>query len=59
MGITHRSVWVADMFLRYGTAPIPQTGHPYIQFDKLEFNASIPLSIPFLPYYHLHFQIGC
>ena len=27
MGITHRSAWVADMYLRYGTAPIPQTGH--------------------------------
>ena len=27
MGITHRSAWVADMCLRYGTVPIPQTGH--------------------------------
>ena len=24
------------MYLRYGDAPILQTDHPYIQFDKLE-----------------------
>ena len=37
MGISYRSVWAADKYLRYGIAPIPQTDHPYIQFDKLEF----------------------
>ena len=36
MGISYRSVWAADKYLRYGIAPIPQTDHPYIQFDKLE-----------------------
>ena len=45
MGISYRSVWAADKYLRYGIAPIPQTDHPYIQFDKLEF---IFLK-PFLP----------
>ena len=35
-GISYRSVWEADKYLRYGDAPIPQTDHPYIQFDKLE-----------------------
>ena len=36
-GISYRSVWEADKYLRYGDAPIPQTDHPYIQFDKSEF----------------------
>ena len=37
MRISYWSVWAADKYLRYGDAPIPQTDHPYIQFDKFKF----------------------
>ena len=45
-GISYRSVWAADKYLRYGVAPTPQTDHPYIQFDKLEVDDYLLVNLP-------------